>query len=36
MVVCVAALIIVSGLGIEGAGAVINHGAKVALERSAR
>ena len=31
MVLCVAMLIALSGLAIEGAGAVINHGAKVAL-----
>jgi hypothetical protein len=31
MVLCVAMLIVVSGLAIEGAGAIINHGAKVAL-----
>jgi hypothetical protein len=31
MVICVAMLIALSGLAIEGAGAVINHGAKVAL-----
>ena len=33
MVLCVAMLIALSGLAIEGAGAVINHGAKVALLR---
>lgn len=31
MVLCVAMLIVLSGLVIEGAGAIINHGAKVAL-----
>jgi len=31
MVLCVAMLIALSGLAIEGAGAIINHGAKVAL-----
>jgi len=31
MVLCVAMLIVLSGLAIEGSGAVINHGAKVAL-----
>jgi hypothetical protein len=31
MVLCVAMLIVLSGLAIEGAGAVINHGVKVAL-----
>jgi hypothetical protein len=31
MVLCVAMLIVLSGLAIEGAGAIINHGAKVAL-----
>jgi hypothetical protein len=36
MIICVAALIVLSGLGIEGAGAVINHGAKVALEQARR
>jgi hypothetical protein len=35
MVLCVAALIALSGLAIEGAGAVINHGAKTALIRAA-
>lgn len=35
MVLCVAMLIALSGLAIEGAGAVINHGAKVALIRAA-
>jgi hypothetical protein len=34
MVLCVAMLIVLSGLAIEGAGAVINHGAKVALLHS--
>jgi hypothetical protein len=33
MVLCVAMLIGLSGLAVEGAGAVINHGAKVALLR---
>ena len=31
MVLCVAMLIVLSGLAIEGSGAVINHGAKVAI-----
>src|SRR5580692_1641451 len=31
MVLCVAMLVVLSGLAIEGAGAIINHGAKVAL-----
>jgi hypothetical protein len=31
MVLCVALLIVLSGLAIEGSGAVINHGVKVAL-----
>src|SRR5579862_1769714 len=31
MVLCVAALIALSGLAIEGSGAIINHGVKVAL-----
>src|SRR5579864_9470676 len=31
MALCVAMLIVVSGLAIEGAGAIIKHGAKVAL-----
>ncbi len=31
MVLCVAMLIVLTGLAIEGAGAIINHGAKVAL-----
>jgi hypothetical protein len=30
MVLCVAMLIVVSGLAIEGSGAIINHGAKIA------
>ena len=34
MVLWVSALIILSGLGIEGAGAVINHGAKLAIEQT--
>jgi hypothetical protein len=34
MVLCVAMLIVLSGLSIEGFGAIINHGAKVALMRS--
>jgi hypothetical protein len=34
MVLCVAMLIVLSGLAIEGAGAIINHGAKVALLHS--
>ncbi len=34
MVLCVALLIALSGLAIEGAGAVINHGAEVALVRA--
>jgi hypothetical protein len=33
MVLSVAALIVVTGLGVEGAGAVIDHGAKAALLR---
>ena len=33
MVLAVAALIVINGLAIEGAGAVINHGAKIALTR---
>ena len=33
MVLCVALLIAFSGLAIEGAGAVVNHGAEVALLR---
>jgi hypothetical protein len=36
MILCVSMLIVLSGLGIEGAGAVINHGAKIALEQSGR
>jgi hypothetical protein len=35
MVLCVAMLIVVTGLAIEGAGAVIDHGVKVALLRPA-
>ncbi len=35
MVLCVAALIALSGLAIEGSGAVVDHGVKVALLRSA-
>jgi hypothetical protein len=35
MVLCVAMLIVLSGLAIEGSGAIINHGAKIALVRSA-
>ena len=31
MVLCVAMLIVLTGLAIEGSGAIINHGAKVAL-----
>jgi hypothetical protein len=34
LVICVAGLIVVTGLAIEGAGAVIDHGVKVALLRS--
>jgi hypothetical protein len=34
MVLCVAMLIVLSGLAIEGSGAVINHGVKVALLRA--
>ena len=34
MVLCVAMLIMLSGLAIEGSGAVINHGVKVALLRA--
>jgi hypothetical protein len=34
MVLCVAMLIVLSGLSIEGSGAVINHGVKVALLRA--
>lgn len=34
MVLCVALLIALSGLAIEGAGAVVNHGAEVALLRA--
>ncbi len=34
MVLCVAMLIVLSGLAIEGAGAIINHGAKVSLLHS--
>jgi hypothetical protein len=33
MVLCVTMLIALSGLAIEGSGAIINHGAKVALSR---
>jgi hypothetical protein len=36
MVLCIAMLIALNGLAIEGAGAIINHGAKVALSRSAQ
>jgi hypothetical protein len=35
MVLCVALLIVLSGLAIEGSGAVINHGVKVALLHAA-
>lgn len=35
MVLCVALLVVLSGLAIEGAGAVINHGAKLAAIRAA-
>jgi len=35
MVLCVTMLIAFSGLGIEGSGAIINHGAKIALLRAA-
>jgi hypothetical protein len=35
MVLCVAMLIVLTGLAIEGSGAVINHGAKIALQRPA-
>lgn len=35
MVLCVAMLIVLSGLAIEGSGAIINHGAKIALLHSA-
>ena len=31
MVLCVALLIVLSGMAIEGAGAIVNHGVKVAL-----
>jgi hypothetical protein len=34
MVLCVAMMIALSGLAIEGSGAIINHGAKVALLRA--
>jgi hypothetical protein len=34
MVLTVAALIVLTGLWIEGAGAIINHGAKIALARA--
>ena len=34
MVLCVAVLIALTGLALEGAGAVINHGAEVALLRA--
>jgi hypothetical protein len=34
MALCVAMLIVLSGLAIEGSGAIINHGAKVALLRA--
>jgi len=36
MVLCVALLIVASGLAIEGSGAIINHGVKVALLESRR
>ena len=32
MVLCVSMLIVLSGLALEGSGAIINHGAKLALE----
>lgn len=35
MVLCVAVLIVLTGLSIEGAGAIIDHGVKIALLRSA-
>jgi hypothetical protein len=35
MTLCVAMMIVITGLAIEGAGAVIDHGVKVALLRSA-
>jgi hypothetical protein len=35
MVLCVAMLIVLSGLGMEGFGAIVNHGAKVALLHNA-
>jgi hypothetical protein len=33
MVICVAGLIVITGLAVEGAGAVIDHGVKIALLR---
>ena len=36
MVIAVSGLTIVFGLAVEGAGAVVNHGAKVSLQQSAR
>lgn len=33
MVLCVSMLIVLSGLALEGSGAIINHGTKIALER---
>lgn len=35
MVLCVASLIVLSGLAMEGAGAIINHGAKLAFRAAA-
>lgn len=35
MVLCVAVLVVLTGLSIEGAGAIIDHGVKIALLRSA-
>jgi hypothetical protein len=34
MVLSVAALIVLTGLAVEGAGAIVNHGATVALQRA--
>lgn len=34
MVLCVSMLIVLSGLAMEGFGAVVNHGAKIALEQT--
>jgi len=36
MVLCVAMLMVLSGLAIEGAGAIINHGAKIAAIRASQ